>query len=356
MADIQADKIRKLLASGELEKALAEWVQGIDAADTDMLKTSIALQARYRKLETDQAKGILAQADYNLEFNRIQEDVLSLLNNPGQILLLHLHHSYTCDRTTQSKAFHDHLQATPDQRIQFFYLYGGDLHLHSGMFRRIVLDLEGRSLDYLNASLAAACKVKAIEITFEGYEPLEDYKTELLKGIFAAFALQPNQLGPLLSRHLSDIVQASPQLRDLGGNDYVCVYINIDKYSWFSDHTPEAARWFMEEFCNAALLPSQPRFLFFFSVEFEEEDADLANDVRDKVDDNPKIQALPELSKVPLNDIDRWLGKYKKIQPDPRERKKILQERFAGSEHYMIDVQENLQELIKQYNDQYKAI
>ena len=52
-----------------------------------------------------------------------------------------------------------------------------------------------------------------------------------------------------------------------------------------------------------------------------------------------------------LADIDRWLGKYKKIQPDPRERKKILQERFPGSEHYMIDVQEALQELIKSYND-----
>lgn len=351
MTQAQQEKIRKLLAEAELEKALAEWVQGVDNADVELFKTATALQARYSRLEISKAKGILSQDAYNLEFNQIQDSLLDLLNNQSQSNLLHLHHSYTCDRSPQTQAFNAQLQAKPEERVQFFYLYGGDLHLHAGMFRRIVLDLEGRSLDYLNSSLASACKVKSIEITFEGYEPLEDYKTELLKGLFAAFALQPNQLGPLLSRRLSDILQASPQLRDLGGNDYVCVYINIDKYSWYSDHTPEAARWFMEEFCNSPLSANQPRLLFFFSVEFEEEDADLANDVRDKVDDNPKIQALPELNKVALADIDRWLGKYKKIEPDPRERKKILQERFPGSEHYMIDVQEALQELIKSYND-----
>lgn len=351
MTQAQQEKIRKLLAEAELEKALAEWVQGLDTADVEMLKTATALQSRYNRLELSKAKGIIAQDAYNLEFNQIQDSLLDLLNNQSSSNLLHLHHSYTCDRSPQAQAFNAQLQAKPDQRVQFFYLYGGDLHLHTGMFRRIVLDLEGRSLDYLNSGLVSACKVKAIEITFEGYEPLEDYKTELLKGLFAAFALQPNQLGPLLSRKLSDILKNSPQLRDLGSSDYICVYINIDKYSWFSDHTPEAARWFMEEFCNCELLPNQPRLLFFFSVEFEEEDADLASDVRDKVDDNPNIQALPELTKVAIADIDRWLGKYKKIQPDPRERKKILQERFPGSDHYMIDVQETLQELIKSYND-----
>lgn len=351
MTQAQQEKIRKLLAEAELEKALAEWVQGLDTADVEMLKTATALQSRYNRLEVSKAKGIIAQDAYNLEFNQIQDSLLDLLNNQSSSNLLHLHHSYTCDRSPQTQAFNAQLQAKPDQRVQFFYLYGGDLHLHTGMFRRIVLDLEGRSLDYLNSGLASACKVKAIEITFEGYEPLEDYKTELLKGLFAAFALQPNQLGPLLSRNLADILKNSPQLRDLGGSDYICVYINIDKYSWFSDHTPEAARWFMEEFCNCELLPTQPRLFFFFSVEFEEEDADLASDVRDKVDDNPNIQALPELTKVAIADIDRWLGKYKKIQPDPRERKKILQERFSGTDHYMIDVQEALQDLIKSYND-----
>lgn len=351
MTQAQQEKIRKLLAEAELEKALAEWIQGLDTADVEMLKTATALQSRYNRLEISKAKGIIAQDAYNLEFNQIQDSLLDLLNNQSSSNLLHLHHSYTCDRSPQTQAFNAQLQTKPDQRVQFFYLYGGDLHLHTGMFRRIVLDLEGRSLDYLNSGLASACKVKAIEITFEGYEPLEDYKTELLKGLFAAFALQPNQLGPLLSRNLADILKSSPQLRDLGGSDYICVYINIDKYSWFSDHTPEAARWFMEEFCNCELLPTQPRLLFFFSVEFEEEDADLASDVRDKVDDNPNIQALPELTKVAIADIDRWLGKYKKIQPDPRERKKILQERFSGTDHYMIDVQETLQELIKSYND-----
>ncbi|HOY15707.1 MAG TPA: hypothetical protein PLC89_00375 [Haliscomenobacter sp.] len=353
MTQAQQDKIRKLLATGELEGALAEWVQGANSTnDAEQIKTATALQSRYHRLETNKAKGIISAEAYNLEFNQVLNDLLDLLNNQGQSNLLHIHHSYTCDRSPQTQAINAQLQLAPDQRVQFFYLYGGDLHLHTGMFRRIVLDLEGRSLDYLNAGLAAACKVKSIEITFEGYEPLEDYKTELLKGIFAAFALQPNQLGPLLSRKLTDIVQHSPQVRDLTGMDYVCVYINIDKYSWYSDHTPEAARWFMEEFCNVPLNANQPRMLFFFSVEFEEEDADLAQDVRDKVDDNPKIQALPELNKVALADIDRWLGKYKKIQPDPRERKKILQERFNGApDHYMIDVQETLQELIKSYND-----
>lgn len=351
MTQAQQEKIRKLLAEGELEKALAEWVQGLDNADVEIVKTATAMQSRYNRLELNKAKGIISQDAYNLEFNQIQDSLLDLLNNQGQSNLLHLHHSYTCDRSTQTQALNAQLQAKPDQRIQFFYMYGGDLHLHTGMFRRIVLDLEGRSLDYLNSGLTSACKVKAIEITFEGYEPLEDYKTELLKGLFAAFALQPNQLGPLLSRNLADILKSSPQLRDLGGSDYICVYINIDKYSWFTDHTPEAARWFMEEFCKCEMVLTQPRLLFFFSVEFEEEDADLANDVRERVDDNPNIQALPELSKVAISDIDRWLGKYKKIQPDPRERKKILQDRFPGTDHYMIDVQETLQELIKSYND-----
>lgn len=353
MTQAQQDKIRKKLAEGELEEALFEWVQWVNTAnDAELLKTAIALQSRYSKLESNKVKGIISQDNFNLEYNQIVDGLLDLLNNQSQSNLLHLHHSYTCDRGPQTQAFNAQIQAFPDRKVQFFYLYGGDLHLHTGMFRRIVLDLEGRSLDYLNSSLAAACKVRAIEITFEGYEPLEDYKTELLKGIFAAFALQPNQLGPILNRRLNDILQASPLLRDLGGSDYVCVYINIDKYSWYTDHTPEAARWFMEEFCNCVLQPGQPRFMFFFSVEFEEEDDILAQDVRDKMDDNPNIQALPELNKVALSDIDRWLGKYKKIEPDPRERKKILQAHFNGaSEHYMIDVQETLQELIKTYND-----
>jgi hypothetical protein len=349
------EQIRQLIAEGDLQAAADLFETASKQSDPDLWNSATQIQGDLASLEKDKADNQLTEEEYKVEKSKIGKRLLGFLYAGQNHPRLHLDHSYTVNRSNHSSSLNAALEANPQQRIHYFYLYGGDLQLHTGFFRRVTLDLEGRSVDYLNPQVAAACRALRVELNFEGQSSLLNYQTALLKSLFGAFTLQPNALGPLLERRLSDIVDKSPQLRQLGGQDYVCVYIHIDRYTWDASLTPEVAHWFMEQFCDCTLTEQQPRFLFFFSVEFEEEDEEQAEEIRERVDDNPKIIALPELSSIPSSDIDRWLSKYRVLAPDPRERKKILQEKFSASSHYMIDVQEELEKLIKTYNDQPKG-
>jgi hypothetical protein len=347
-------RIQELITEGDFEGALDSF-EIAAIGDSESMTIAALLKGDFATLEYQKNKTLLTEEQYKVEKTKIGTRLLGFLFAGQSHQRLHLDHSYTVNRSSHSSSLTAALETNPQQRIHYFYLYGGDLQLHTGFFRRVTLDLEGRSVDYLNPHVAAACRALRIELNFQGQSSHLNYQTELLKSLFGAFTLQPNALGPLLERRLSDILSQSPQLRDLGGQDYVCVYIHIDRYTWDPSLTPEVAHWFMEQFCDCTLSEQQPRLLFFFSVEFEEDDEDQASEIRERVDDNPKIIALPELNSIPTSDIDRWLSKYRVLAPDPRERKKILQEKFSASSHYMIDVQEELEKLIKTYNDQPKG-
>lgn len=342
------EKIRSLVAAGSTDQAitaLADWAR--EQQRDDLIDTAVRLRASWVNLNESRSR--LTEEQQRIRLEQIHYDLLQALPR-SEGTLLHPDLSYTCDRRPHYRAFQEALEQPAVGRVQFFYLFGGDLHLHTGMIRRIALELEGSSLQFLNPQLNRSCRVKVLEIPFDGYEPFEDYQTELLRLLFAAFGVQPNQIGPLRERRLPDLLRLSPLLNGLGPNDYLTVFISINDYSWHPELTPALAQWFMETFCGESPAATHPRFLFFFGVAYANDDETLAAEVRARVDDNPRIAALPELNPVERKDIERWLSQYTLLMDDPRKRREWIQQNFAAPQHYMVDVQEALEALIKQFN------
>ncbi|MEZ4985093.1 MAG: hypothetical protein R2795_08680 [Saprospiraceae bacterium] len=96
---------------------------------------------------------------------------------------MHDYHAYTCDRVEHSDSFRQYFQQQ-QEAVQFYFLYGGDLQSHEGLFRRIAYDLEGRLQDYLNPALQTHIAAIQMEMTFEFSRQLEHYQQNILRSFF----------------------------------------------------------------------------------------------------------------------------------------------------------------------------
>lgn len=359
MATLQ--QIQQLITEARLATALDElWTWAQENGNPEQQTLVATWKGNYRAIEERASTRVISTQEQLQETAIITQGVLTFVSRimdapPPDRPAIHDYHSYTCDRNEQEKIFKSEFatrDATPS-RVQFYYLYGGDLQLHTGMVQRIAYNLEGRLYDYLNPDLPPACQTEFVDVPFEGDPPTEDYTIEMLARLFSAFGLQPNQFAPLRERTLNDILQQSPRIRELGGQDYICVCIHINEYFWYPDATPEAVIWFINDFCGKPTPPDKPRLLFFFAVEYDETNISLKQELLAAVGQNPQITALPELNMVTLVDINKWFVAYKNIAPDPRDRKAIVQTHFGtDSEYYMIDVQEKLLKIITDHNNQ----
>ncbi|MEM8907683.1 MAG: hypothetical protein AAGD05_07535, partial [Bacteroidota bacterium] len=236
-------------------------------------------------------------------------------------------------------------------QTQFYYLYGVDMQSHLGFFNRIAYDLEGRLQDYLGNSVAQNRRALKIELSFEESDVLEHYKENILKSLFASFCIPVDDHEPLLKKNLSFAYQKSPTLKGLNANDYVCVFISISEYDWDPELTPQATRWFIHDFCEGDLSEEMPTFLFFFAIQYEEEDVEIREEVEAIVKESKSIEAIPELSMVSKGHIDKWLQKYRSVAPSTPERKALLKFHFGRErQFYMENVELALQKIIDEYN------
>jgi CheY-like chemotaxis protein len=76
-----ADKTIALIANGDLPNALTHLLNLLTLADSDLKNDAIILRGRLSKLKSDVRKGIVPHSDEMLEFNRVQNATLDLLND-----------------------------------------------------------------------------------------------------------------------------------------------------------------------------------------------------------------------------------------------------------------------------------
>jgi len=306
-------------------------------------------------------KGLMTMPDYQANILQINSGILLLLEeckketnqgNTNSLPTLHEYHAYTCDRVEHSDTFRNAFDQAKEC-IQFFFIYGGDMQSHEGLFRRIAYNLEGRLLDYLNPELENKTKALQLEMTFEFSRQLDHYKQNILRSFFSMLGLPPNEHEALLERKLAYALECSPRTQALRQSDYICIYLHVSQYDWDPQVTPEAARWFINDFCNCSLPVQSPRILVFFAIEYDEEDEDIRSEIKEALKTTDKLQVLPELNMVVKRDIGQWLEKYKQLSPNSRARKELLKTVFGSeSEFYMEDVELELKKIIDNYNNQ----
>ena len=340
-----------------LEKLLA-WAK----AHVPTMVNSIELQfARVNLVVQNFQQGLMTMPEYQTNLLQINNGILFLLEEckknapPANIATdgapLHEYHAYTCDRVEQKDTFRKFF-SEQEYPVQFYFLYGGDLQSHEGMFRRIAYDLEGRLQDYLNPELQTSIQAVQLEMTFEFSQQLEHYQQNILRSFFSMAGLPPNEHEPLLEKDLNYVLERSPRMHHLKPTDYICAYLHISQYDWDSQLTPAATRWFINEFCRKGQLETNTTVLFFLAIEYDEADEALRQEVVAALNTAESLRPLPELGMVHQRDIGRWLEQYKQTAPNSRARRELLRSIFGTSpEHYMEDVELELKKIIDQYNN-----
>jgi hypothetical protein len=356
----ELDQIAQLLVENKSQQALTalrEW------ARTHQPERVMAIELQLSRFSLNAqnfTQGLKNMTDYQTELLQINNAILFLINECRQgapasgaqgLPALHEYHAYTCDRVAHTDAF-KHVFGLGHRPTQFYFLYGGDLQSHEGLFRRIAYDLEGRLQDYLNPELESSIQSLQLEMTFEYSGELENYKANILRSFFSMLGLVANEHEPLLAKDLAYALERSPRVQQLTEHDYVCAYLHISQYDWDARLTPTAAKWFVHEFCGKALPEHLPTILFFFAIEYDEADEDIRSQVQQALLNAEKLNPLPELGMVALRDIGQWLERYKQLHPNSRERKQLLRDVFGATrEHYMEDVELELKKIIDDYNN-----
>ena len=75
-----AQKITELIASNDMDKALATIYNLLSVAESELKNDAVILRGRFSKLNSDKRKGIIAMSDENLEFSRITNSMLEILD------------------------------------------------------------------------------------------------------------------------------------------------------------------------------------------------------------------------------------------------------------------------------------
>lgn len=350
----------KALAENDLPKLFTQLRELLSASPAE-LNEIIQLEIRFRSNESEHHGSRISLDDYKLEFNRILNAVLFRIDalpseslsdeSKGEQLVLHDYHRYTCDRVDQSDRFQQFFTEKRDAKVHFFYLYGMDVQSHSGMFKRIAFDLEGRLRDYLNPGLETGCKSIQVEMTLGVCGDPEVYKQNILKDLFAALSVRVNEHEPLTSKNIAWLRENSPVLQGLGANDFVCIFAGISQWDWDKERTPAVTRWFINEFCQVEMPEDSPTYLFFFAIIYEEDDSDIEQEVEAVISQSVSVHALPELNMVQMRDIGAWFSRYKFIAPTAGELKDLRQQYFGqAGEYVMEEVEIKLKRLIDEYN------
>lgn len=122
---------------------------------------------------------------------------------------------------------------------------------------------------------------------------------------------------------------------------------HVSHWTWHKDLTPDAARWFILEFCQCNLQPDTPLFLFFFSFDYDEAfNSNVKAEILEVVEQSPYVQALPELDMVQRQDVGAWLAHHPQFVPNVQLRNQIIQQHFNAPEFFMEEVERILTKII----------
>ena len=354
--------LKKLVAKRALDEVF-NVLEGAFAAFPTETNDLITLKVKNENAESSYKIGAMADAAYNVEIAQVTRGVLALIDAlpdeaemPSEGKPLQDYHRFTCDRVAQSDHFYTAFESQAAQKKQYYYIDGMEGHAHEGLFQRFAFDLEGKLQDYLtNTSTQSACQSLQLIIPYADSGTVEGYTRNVLKSLFGGMGVKVDEQAPILEKTLTDLLQLSPRLKDLGVEDYVCIFLTVSEWEWDPDITPAVVSWFISTFCGVELPATAPTFLFFFGLIYEEEDGEIEEEVQAAIKAGGNIQVLPELTKVSQRDIKKWLAKYKNnLDLSTEERKSIMNEHFKNDDgFYMESVEEKLAQIIIKHNKKF---
>lgn len=354
--------LKDLIAQGKIDQAfkILEAALPVSSPEKNILITN---KLKLDKVEESRRMGAIAEDAYNVISAQVVGALLSIVDAlPDEEIRaatgkpLQDYHRFTCDRVDQSDLFYTHFEPNIQRKKHYFYIYGVEQHAHEGLFKRFAFDLEGKLQDYLSNTVAeSSCQTLKLSITFDESRSAEGYKRNVLKSLFGALSVAVDEQSPLLDKRLTDLVANSPQIKGLGPEDYVCIFLSISEYDWDAEITPLIVRWFITTFCEVELPDNAPTFLFFFGLIYEEDDGDIEAEVQQAIQEGQHIKPLPKLNMVSQRDLKKWLAKYKnKLELSTEERKAIIAGYFENKdEFYMEKVERILAKIIVEHNKKF---
>lgn len=275
------------------------------------------------------------------------------------------HHKYRCNRMEQDNIFKIYFnKRKQEQRLHFFYFYGGEFQSHQGLFERFVNWLSGKDTDYKLTYNEANSIVKGYEIEFPREKSEEALKIEVPRHFMSELGIPADRFELIKDKNLAFVLSNSPYLNNLKQTDKVCFHISIPDSRWDKDITPQVSRWFIEKFCLEHLPTSAPEIFIFQSVIYDEENEDEEEIEKIKKEIEEAMKAaqytigLPELGNVLKLDVKEWFTDYREIWrmiPGYREQRKKWMNK-VDSEMNMEDTQDLLQDIINDLNEDEKDL
>ena len=318
-----------------------------------ILKTDAAVQFELQQ-QIEKVEAQLQLEKDNLA--KLQEDsVLVEKFTPT----LNTHHQFTANRVEQDQQFVQYiLQDAPiNKNLHFFYLHGGDLQEHKGLYKRFVNKLAGRDKDFKTEYKASDIIVKDFDaIRFPNYTEEKPLKIGIASAVLDDLNIPEDKMAKVLDKNLAFALKESPDLDGLTARDKVCFFFSISETNWNVQLTPIITRWFISHFCQKDLPPDAPHFFFFFAVEYDEDNEQIKKELATALNEAQFTLSLPELEMVVKKDIEEWFANYEQFWPKRSDRKKTYKKYFdkEDDEMYMEDVQFLLLKIINEINNNEK--
>lgn len=356
--------IIQLITLGDTSGALAALEDLVKAQCPERIREVILLQSRYNLARSDyEVIGSMTEDKFKAEVNGLNFTILNLVQEistsdaddeeDGQPQL-RSYHCYTCDRREQEMEFRTFVRLKQTEDLHFYYLYGGNRQSHRGFVKRLAYEIEGRAKDYLQPNLKPACEVLKLNMDAVTHPDFDIYRITFLTDLFQVFGIPVHTLNnnsELLNSSILDLLE-SPKLKGWRAPNVVCLYIRISHEDWDKENCIQAARWFINDFCNADLPEGHPEFLFFFGVEYRENQPQVREEVEKAVQQSRHFNSFSELRSVTTDHLDSWLDKYYMIEEDMDLDREDLKEKLfrQKEETNMVTVEKGLKRLIDEYN------
>ncbi|MCB0631898.1 MAG: hypothetical protein R2824_34220 [Saprospiraceae bacterium] len=363
MAAPNTSDIIELITHGDTSAALTAIELLVKEQCPQRIREVIILQSRYNLARSEyEVIGSMTEDKFKAEVNGLNFTLLNLVQeiagtdetDDQDTSQLRPYHCYTCDRREQEMEFKTFVQLKKNENLHFYYLYGGNRQSHRGFVKRIAYEIEGRAKDYLQPGIKPACEVLKLSMDAVTHPDFDIYRITFLSDLFQVFGIPVQTLNNntnLLESTIADLLE-SPKLKGWRAPNVVCLYIRISHEDWDKENCIQAARWFINEFCQAEMPEGHPEFLFFFGVEYRENQPQVREEVEKAVHESRHFDLFSELKNVTPDHIDSWLDKYYMIEEEMdlnREdfKEQLFREKEATN---MVTIEKGLKRLIDEYN------
>lgn len=258
----------------------------------------------------------------------------------------HPEHQYACDRNEQFQPFISLLANAARPRQHFFYIFGGEAQAHRGIFRRCVNRLKG-------VERSTGFQVFDFSFVVPCLEDVQCLEVELPHTILSELEILDIEMEKMAEKTLAFGLAKSPSLSKLDTNGKVFFHFSITESLWNAGIVPNLTRDFIQNFCLRNLPADAPELFFFFSVEYDDDNQSLCNEIAEALEKADFVKNLGELKMVRDEHIEQWFQTHKMHWETVEERKATKARHFGekAPEMFMDTVQTKLKKVINEINN-----